>query len=112
MQSSVVSSFTFPDQDLLAEVFRGRWKPILWKYNALKTLRVIHKSLWSDREVKCIHYILADKPWKSIPFSDEHPGDYDDLNQWWWNAFNDMGEQMRQSHPADWKYMSSHVAAS
>ena len=112
MQSSLVSSFIFPDQDLLAEVFRGRWKPILWKYNALKTLSVIHKSLWKDDEVKCIHYILADKPWKSKPYSNGHVGDFDALNQWWWDAYNDLAKQAKNWSPADWEFVGTYVASS
>ncbi|KAJ8508790.1 hypothetical protein ONZ45_g8974 [Pleurotus djamor] len=34
-----VPTFSFPDQDLLAAYFKGKWKPLNWYYNALKTLR-------------------------------------------------------------------------
>lgn len=59
-----IATYRFPDQDLLADLYSGRWVPLSYKYNALKTLRVIHSDLWKDSEVKCIHYILPPKPWK------------------------------------------------
>jgi len=37
--SPIVRNFIFPDQDLLAAVFEGRWRPLPFIYNALKTLR-------------------------------------------------------------------------
>ena len=63
--SPAIPTYSFPDQDLLSDYFRGRWKPLSWRYNALKTLRIIHTPLWSDDEVRCLHYILHDKPWNS-----------------------------------------------
>jgi Glycosyl transferase family 8 len=64
--SPLVPTFTFPDQDLLAAFFRGRWKPLPWVYNALKTLRATHQNLWHDEEVRCLHYIFPEKPWKMV----------------------------------------------
>lgn len=61
--SPLVSTFKFPDQDFLAELFRGRWHPLPWVYNALKSLRFIHPEIWRDEDVRCVHYIMAEKPW-------------------------------------------------
>ncbi|WVR05738.1 hypothetical protein IAU60_002763 [Kwoniella sp. DSM 27419] len=61
-----VPTYQFPDQDLLAELFEGRWKPLPWWTNALKTLRAAHSDVWRDEEVRLIHYIL-DKPWNRRP---------------------------------------------
>lgn len=61
--SSKTSGYDFADQSLLSDVFRGLWIPLSYKYNALKTLRNIHKNVWDDNEVKNIHYILTPKPW-------------------------------------------------
>lgn len=58
--SPLIRTYSFPDQDLLTDFFKGRWKPLSWRYNALKTLRIIHPQLWQDDEVHCLHYILHD----------------------------------------------------
>lgn len=57
-----VKSYGFPDQDLLADFFDGRFLPISYRYNALKTLRYCHKDMWRDGDVKNVHLILK-KPW-------------------------------------------------
>lgn len=63
--TSATSSYDFADQSLLSDIFKGKWLPLSYKYNALKTLRVIHSDIWSDSEVKNIHYILNPKPWET-----------------------------------------------
>jgi inositol 3-alpha-galactosyltransferase len=79
----LVRTFSFPDQDFLAHFFRGRWKPIGWQYNAVKTGRYEHPEMWRDEEVRNIHYIVK-KPWavgRSI-------GERDEVTHgWWWDAF-------------------------
>ncbi|KAK7058851.1 hypothetical protein VNI00_001475 [Paramarasmius palmivorus] len=82
-----ISKFSFPDQDLLAAYFLGKWKPLSWYYNALKTLKVIHTPEWDDNEVRCLHYILHDKPWKTKGLSDGEPA-YIEFNNWWWDRFD------------------------
>ena len=64
--SAGVDEYEFADQSLLSDVFRGRWVPLPYKYNALKTLRLpeVHGAIWRDENVKNIHYILAPKPWE------------------------------------------------
>ena len=52
LTSPELSTFQFPDQDFLASVFCGRWRPLPWKYNALKTMRQWHTNVWRDDEVK------------------------------------------------------------
>lgn len=59
----VVQTYKFPDQDFLAELFRGRWIALPWMYNALKSLRVAHPNIWRDEDARCVHYIMAEKPW-------------------------------------------------
>ncbi len=54
----------FFDQDLLAILYRGRWRPLPYTYNALKPMRACHARLWRDADVRVLHYIL-DKPWRS-----------------------------------------------
>ncbi|OQD80860.1 hypothetical protein PENANT_c031G00990 [Penicillium antarcticum] len=60
-----IEKYDFPDQELLSEVFDGRWVPLPYVYNALKTLRMegVHDCLWRDSEVKAVHYIFGTKPW-------------------------------------------------
>ena len=113
--SPLVEKFQFPDQDLLAEFFRGRWKPISYVYNALKTVRVIHPSLWRDEDVKCVHYILGDKPWKYRPKEGEpSDSDYSELNQWWWDAYLALEREMKTVGPEvnekAWKCVEQYVA--
>jgi len=87
--SPLVPTFSFPDQDFLAAFFRGRWKPLPWVYNALKMLKVIHKNLWRDEEVRCLHYILPDKPWKTRVRKDDVVVDeLKEMDLWWWEHFD------------------------
>jgi lipopolysaccharide biosynthesis glycosyltransferase len=81
--SPLVSSFSFPDQDLLATFYKGRWKPLPWCYNALKTLRKVHKPLWRDEEVRCLHYILAIKPWQTKVVDEWEK----EMHRWWWDGY-------------------------
>ncbi|KAL4786430.1 nucleotide-diphospho-sugar transferase [Aspergillus varians] len=80
-----VDSYTFPDQELLSEAFRGRWVPLPYVYNALKTMRPtdVHGAIWRDEVVKNVHYIFAVKPWQ-----EDGPGE-DVLNGWWWDVNRD-----------------------
>jgi len=55
--SPFVAKVQFADQDVMAEVFKGRWKPLPWWTNALKPGRAAHKDFWSDTEVRLIHYM-------------------------------------------------------
>lgn len=44
-ENKEVKTYLFPDQDFLAEFFKGRWKSMSWEYNALKTVRYWHQNL-------------------------------------------------------------------
>ncbi|KAI8995485.1 glycosyltransferase family 8 protein [Trametes punicea] len=107
-ESPQVREFIFPDQDLLAAYFKGRWRPLPWCYNALKTLRTIHPEVWRDEEVRCVHYILKDKPWMVPPGT----GDPQDeiVNKWWWDVYEDLRAEMSKSDPEGWKLVDSAVA--
>lgn len=78
--SDLTSSYDFADQSLLGERFHGRWVPIPYIYNALKTLRWkgVHDAIWRDDEVKNIHYILSPKPWDETM---ETAGE--ESHKWW-----------------------------
>ena len=87
MQDDKTSSYDFSDQSLLGDVFHGRWVPLPYIYNALKTLRWkgVHDAFWSDDHVKCVHYILSPKPWDETE-EDRSQSDRDGSHQWWWDA--------------------------
>ena len=55
--SPTIATSQFPDQDVLAAVFRGRWQPLPWWSNALKTARAVHPEVWADEEVRLLHYM-------------------------------------------------------
>ncbi|XXG97809.1 hypothetical protein Hte_004122 [Hypoxylon texense] len=79
-----VPSMLFFDQDLLAIVYRGKWKPLPYTYNALKPMRDCHKGLWRDEDVKILHYIL-NKPWKSRAYDAEDT--IESTHKLWWDEF-------------------------
>ncbi|KAL0942833.1 glycosyl transferase family 8 [Colletotrichum truncatum] len=74
----------FADQSLLSELYRGRWVPLPYVYNALKTLRWdgVHHQIWRDDEVRNIHYILAPKPWDEIDADGNWTGT-EESHRWW-----------------------------
>jgi len=76
---SKTSTYSFPDQALISDVFHDRWFALPYIYNALKTLRWCHKEIWRDDEVKNVHYILGTKPWDKRESEDE-------THAWWWKV--------------------------
>lgn len=78
------TEFLFPDQDLLAELYRGRWVALPYVYNALKTLcsSGVHDTIWRDDQVKNVHYILSPKPWDEIGQNGEWTGKHE-THKWW-----------------------------
>lgn len=55
--SPTIAASRFADQDVIAEAFHGRWKPLPWWTNALKPLRAAHPTVWKDTSVRNIHYM-------------------------------------------------------
>ncbi|KAI9375162.1 glycosyl transferase family protein [Aspergillus egyptiacus] len=90
LATSATSAYDFADQSLLADMFHGRWVPLPYVYNALKTLRWkgVHDALWKDENVKNIHYILSPKPWDEDENLRSEQGDVqpgrDSTHEWWW----------------------------
>ena len=107
--SPLVSTFSFPDQDLLSTYFYGKWKVLPWCYNALKTLREIHKPLWRDEEIRCLHFILHDKPWTTPRGT---AGVYETLHGWWWDRYERLGGDMKVSDPAGWAVVDAQTTKS
>lgn len=71
-------AYDFSDQSLISDIFFGKWAPLPYTYNALKTLRWCHKEIWRDDEVKNVHYILSPKPWEDRSIDDP-------THKWWWD---------------------------
>lgn len=88
MTSGAAIDMAFADQSLLSDLFRGRWVPLPYVYNALKTLRWkgVHDPIWRDEEVKNIHYILSPKPWDEIDERGEANKSKDETHAWWVKA--------------------------
>ncbi|ODV60337.1 glycosyltransferase family 8 protein, partial [Ascoidea rubescens DSM 1968] len=59
----MTKNYDFPDQSLLSDIFQGKWLPLSYKYNALKTLKLVHPDIWNWSQVKNVHYIMNPKPW-------------------------------------------------
>lgn len=95
-----VPSMLFFDQDLLAVVYRNKWKPLPYIYNALKPMRSCHSDLWQDSKVKILHYIL-DKPWKSRKVEEDVIGS---THQIWWDAFSRLEKEWTESGDEKKKY--------
>jgi alpha-N-acetylglucosamine transferase len=105
---SDLNIFPFPDQDFLNVVFKNKWKPVPFIYNALKTLQWAHKPMWDIKYVKNIHYILT-KPWD---VNLEHELSeletiYRPLYNIWWENYN----QMRRSNINDIKNLENLISS-
>lgn len=90
-----LAKYDFPDQELLSDVFRGRWVALPYVFNALKTLRwpAVHGSIWRDDQVRLVHYIFATKPWHDLGLTSgvgsgpgPGPDAVDETHRWWWEA--------------------------
>jgi lipopolysaccharide biosynthesis glycosyltransferase len=81
--------YIFPDQDVIANTFPGRWVPLPYVYNALKPMRFkgVHDAIWRDESVKNVHYILAPKPWDRDETDEKNEQNEMD---WWWIEANKM----------------------
>jgi lipopolysaccharide biosynthesis glycosyltransferase len=89
-----VPSMTFVEQDLLAEVYRNKWKRLPYTYNALKPMRACHSDLWRDEDVKVLHYIL-NKPWQSRTYDAEDT--VESTHKLWWDAYAEVEKEWIES---------------
>ncbi|KAJ1301035.1 hypothetical protein OPQ81_003456 [Rhizoctonia solani] len=91
-----IHEYAFADQDLISDFFTGRWKPLPYIYNALKTSRFTHPSMWRDDEVKCVHYVL-DKPWMERPTWENDVADAVRItHSWWWEALERLERRIKR----------------
>jgi alpha-N-acetylglucosamine transferase len=90
LATSAISAYDFADQSLLSDVFRARWVPLPYTYNALKTMRWtgVHDAIWRDESVKNLHYILNPKPWDRVEDEESGKGQ-EDPSHVWWRAFTE-----------------------
>lgn len=88
-----VPKMLFFDQDLLAIVYRNKWKPLPYTYNALKPMRSCHSDLWKDEDIKVLHYILA-KPWKSRTYGDDV---IESTHKLWWDYYAEVEKEWTES---------------
>lgn len=88
-EDSVVSSYIFPDQDLLADLFYQNWLSLSHNYNCLKTFKHQHPQLWDLKAIKNIHFILSPKPWDVDRTYDDKTGTF----ELWW----DINDERLQS---------------
>lgn len=88
LASDAAINMDFADQSLLSDLFKNRWVPLPYIYNALKTLRWegVHPQIWRDDKVKNIHYILASKPWNEMGAEGNFIGK--DATHAWWVTHN------------------------
>ncbi len=91
-----LSRFPFAEQDFLNEYYAGRWQPLPYVYNALKTLQFQHPTLRNGADVKNIHYII-DKPWQQPLDPDDR---YAAVNTLWWDVATRAGTAPRFDHDA------------
>ncbi|GJN78375.1 hypothetical protein PLIIFM63780_001869 [Purpureocillium lilacinum] len=97
------ANMDFADQSLLSDLYRGRWVPLPYTYNALKTLRWpgVHDAIWRDDKVKNVHYILSPKPWDEVDENGQWTGT-DETHKWWIDANNERkAAERRQGIPDD-----------
>lgn len=92
----------FADQSLLSDLYRGRWVPLPYIYNALKTLRWdgVHHQIWRDDQVKNLHLILSPKPWDEINENGEWTGK-DETHKWWIDVNNERKAAEKEKGIAD-----------
>lgn len=112
---SKVDAYSFPDQDFLADFFKGHFNPLPWFYNSIKRVRTCHQNIWRDEEVRNIHYIL-DKPWVSgRPNKEGNTDDGQDKDDrithgWWWNEWDQVkSENKLNLNGEQWQIVEEHV---
>ena len=102
-KSENLQHYMFPDQDFLADFFRGCWQSVGWQWNAFKTMRYWHPNIWRDSEVRCLHYIV-DKPWAATIDADGragHKGRDGETHRWWWAEYFEWQEKNRRAGRLD-----------
>ncbi|KAI1186427.1 nucleotide-diphospho-sugar transferase [Nemania serpens] len=100
-----VPNMLFFDQDLLGIVYRGKWKPLPYVFNALKPMRDCHAPMWRDEDVRVLHYIL-NKPWKSRTYNDDR---IESTHKLWWDEYAEVEREWLSSADAEKKALWQNV---
>jgi lipopolysaccharide biosynthesis glycosyltransferase len=88
--SNYDSRWSWADQSMLNEYFKGKWNAIPYYYNCMKRVFVHRPDLWHPDRIKIIHY-TGGKPWqteqelKEKDFEDNTP--YKPIFELWQEAF-------------------------
>ncbi|KAL1869438.1 hypothetical protein VTK73DRAFT_3142 [Phialemonium thermophilum] len=87
----------FADQSLLSSLFRRRWVPLPYVYNALKTMRWegVHQPIWRDDQIKNIHYILTPKPWDVLDEKGNSTSS-EETDHWWAAIYKQRKQHERE----------------
>lgn len=59
--------------------------------------------------MRCLHYILPDKPWQSRITSPELQEEFGTVNGWWWEQFDQLVEQMSKGDQDSLQLVLSNV---
>ena len=65
--------------------------------------------MWSDEEVRCLHYIFADKPWQSRRTPPGTEKGFEVMDKLWWDRFDALGEVVSVADPKGWNFVLSTV---
>jgi hypothetical protein len=65
--------------------------------------------MWSEDEIRCLHYIYADKPWQSRITPSRSDKGFDVMDRWWWDRFDALAERMKMDDPEGWALVLSTV---
>jgi hypothetical protein len=65
--------------------------------------------MWSNHEIRCLHYIFADKPWQSRITAPGTEKGFDVMDKWWWDRFDEVGKTLEMTDPKGWEFVLSTV---
>lgn len=65
--------------------------------------------MWNDEQVRCIHYILSDKPWLSRRNPDVNAKHFGVLHDWWWQEFDKLSHEMELKDQEGWSLVLKNV---
>lgn len=61
--------------------------------------------------MRCVHYILHDKPWQARVGQEGSLKDYEEVNKWWWDELEVLVEELGKTDPEGKKLVLENVAA-
>jgi len=83
-------NWSWADQSLLNDYFKGRWHRLPHYYNMMKRCFLHRPDLWEAKKIKIIHY-TGGKPWQTAEERNmkdfEDNSAYEPLFVLWWRAY-------------------------